>query len=396
MDIRPRSAGGGPCPGTEPAALWLITAAVMAGLIMTGLAVVGQAPGPSAAHLAGARQRALSALPGQAMNDAAPHGSTPGGPGAALLGQAALACRDLAFHGVEVQAWWDTDGQGSAVLDVWHAPGMLPLARAVTALPGWPARTVHALEPGVSGPQSLDGDGMLGMSQRLVALLRANYRLAAAGTGSVAGRPSRVVAVYNPAGGLAARFWLDDATKLPLRREMFGGRGQVVSDVAFSELTLGAGSVARLPGAAARRWGGPLRRAQMLWLRGQGWPLPGPLPGHLTLLQAREAASPAGPVVDLDYSDGLSVISVFVQRGHLPEAMIGWIPLTLAGHRVYADDADSHMLTWSAGGFVYTVVAAAPPQTLVRVLAALPHAASPGLLARLGHGLHRLLSWIKP
>jgi sigma-E factor negative regulatory protein RseB len=53
-------------------------------------------------------------------------------------------------------------------------------------------------------------------------------------------------------------------------------------------------------------------------------------------------------------------------------------------------------LVWPAQGFVYTLVAAAPPQTVAQVVAALPHNGRPGLLARLGQGLHRLLSWLIP
>jgi hypothetical protein len=45
---------------------------------------------------------------------------------------------------------------------------------------------------------------------------------------------------------------------------------------------------------------------------------------------------------------------------------------------------------------VYTLGAAAPPQTVAQVVAALPHDGSPGPLTRLGHGLHRLLSWLIP
>jgi hypothetical protein len=33
---------------------------------------------------------------------------------------------------------------------------------------------------------------------------------------------------------------------------------------------------------------------------------------------------------------------------------------------------------------------------VAQVAAALPHDGSPGLLARLRHGLHRLLSWLIP
>jgi sigma-E factor negative regulatory protein RseB len=67
----------------------------------------------------------------------------------------------------------------------------------------------------------------------------------------------------------------------------------------------------------------------------------------------------------------------------------------MRGSPVYVDNSDSQTFVWAAQGFVYTVVAAAPPQTVRQVLAALPHG-SPGLLARMRQGLHRLLSWLTP
>src|SRR5436189_105568 len=81
-------------------------------------------------------------------------------------------------------------------------------------------------------------------------------------------------------------------------------------------------------------------RGQLARLRASGWPLPGPLPANLTLIGAKEANTPSGPVVDLDYSDGLSVVSIFVQRGYLPDSLDGWSQVALEGHKVYASDPD--------------------------------------------------------
>ena len=66
------------------------------------------------------------------------------------------------------------------------------------------------------------------------------------------------------------------------------------------------------------------------------------------------------------------------------------------GSPVYADDSDGQTFVWPAQGFVYTLVAAAPPQTVAQVVAALPHNGSPGLLSRVGHGMRRLVSWLIP
>jgi sigma-E factor negative regulatory protein RseB len=237
---------------------------------------------------------------------------------------------------------------------------------------------------------------MLGMSQRLAVLLAANYRLAVSGSGRSGGRPARVVTLSRDDGSLAARFWLDKATALPLRREMFDSRGRTVSDVSLGHLSIGRRAVAAMPDAGAKPWGDTLTQAQLARLRASGWPLPGPLPGRFTLLGAREDTSADEPIVDLAYSDGLSVISVFVQPGHLPARLRGWSRVALRGCQVYAEDADDRSVAWTARGFVYTLVAAAPPQTIGQVVAGLPHDGHTGVLARIGRGLHKLLSWMSP
>jgi sigma-E factor negative regulatory protein RseB len=222
-------------------------------------------------------------------------------------------------------------------------------------------------------------------------LLSANYQLAAAGWGQVAGRMARVITARRN-GRLAARIWLDKATKLPLQRETFDGQGHIVSLASFMALTVGAAAAGTSAGPVPRQWV-TVRPGR---LRAEGWPLPGPLPGDLALLGAREGNTATGPVVDLDYSDGLSLVSVFLQRGHLQSRSAGWWRMTLGGSPVYADDSEGQTFVWPAQGFVYTLVAAAPPQTVAQVVAALPHDGSPGLLSRLGHGLHRLLSSLIP
>jgi sigma-E factor negative regulatory protein RseB len=229
-----------------------------------------------------------------------------------------------------------------------------------------------------------------------VSLLAANYVVTVAGRGQVAGRPARVVTVRRPGGGVAAWFWLDSATSLPLRKEMFDARARLISSVTFAEVNIGRGAVSREPVPTARAWRTTLAPGQLARLRASGWPLPGPLPADLTLIAAKESTTSAGPVVDLDYSDGLSVVSIFVQRGYLPARLRGWSQVALAGHKVYANDPDDLCFAWSARGFVYTLIAAAPQQTVGQVVVALPHDDDPGWLAQLKHGLHRLLVWVGP
>jgi sigma-E factor negative regulatory protein RseB len=382
-------------PGTDPTALRLITTAVVVGLVMSSVALAlgrGLAAGGAAAQ----RPLAGQARPANGKAQAA---------GVKLLGQAAEACRSIPYHGVEM-AWWGPGGDAS-VIEIWHQtggqaltqdPGVPALAHAPVASagsPGWPGRPGRPIPPPGSGGPNLDEAGVLGMNPRLVQLLAANYMVTVAGRGQVAGRTARIVAVRRPGGSLAAWFWLDSSTSLPLRKEMYDARAHLVSSVAFAEVSIGRGAVSGEPSPAARAWRTTLAASQLARLRAQGWPLPGPLPA-LTLIGARENTTPSGPVVDLDYSDGLSVVSIFVQRGYLPARLSGWSQVALEGHKVYANDPDELCFAWSAGGFVYTVIAAAPRQTVGDVVLALPHDDDPGWLSRMKHGVRRLLSWFTP
>jgi sigma-E factor negative regulatory protein RseB len=407
VESRSRQAVGVPHPGTDPAALRLITAAVIAGLVITGVVIARYGPVPGGtARLSRDSDRALAghaSLPGAPLSMAPLarltfSGATPSaaGPALTLLSQAAVASRTVAYEGVEVVTEWARPGAITSVLRVWHSPDGAALTQAVAPVPGWSGEVPHILLPSASfGGQTMAGEraavgaAMLGMSPRLVSLLSANYRVTVGGWGEVAGRRARIVAARWRHGGVAARFWLDRQTTLPLRRQTFDPAGHVVSDAAFAQLRLGR-TVDRRPAAAARPWAAALASAQLTALRAQGWPLPGPLPGNLALLDARQQVTDVGRVIDLDYSDGLCLVSVFMQRGHLPPRMTGWSEVVLRGRQVYTDDSSGAGIAWSAHGFVYTVVAAAPAQTVGQVVAALPHDGAPGFLARLGRGLHRL------
>jgi len=394
MQTRSRPAAS-MAPGTDPAALRVITTAVLVGLVASGVALAS-----------GLGLLAGGAAAPRPWTGRAPANGPAQAAGLRLLREAAQACRSLPYQGVEL-AWWGRGsraGGDTSVVQVWHRPG----GRALTQEPGAPVLTQPpAASPsasgqhqpvaplGTSGPNP-DGAGALGMSTRLVSLLAANYEVTVAGRGQVAGRPARIITVRRPGGGVAAWFWLDSATSLPLRKEMFDARSHLISSVAFTEVSIGPGAVSGEPAATASAWRTTLAPGQLARLRASGWPLPAPLPGDLALIAAKESTTPAGPVVDLDYSDGLSVVSVFVQRGHLPTPLRGWSQVALAGHKVYANDPDELCFAWAARGFVYTLIAAAPQQTVGQVVVALPHDDDPGWLTHLKHGLQRMLSWVRP
>ena len=208
---------------------------------------------------------------------------------------------------------------------------------------------------------------------------------------------------WRPAEPTAAwprRFWLDDATKLPLEREVYDTAAHVISrDVFINVRFAKPGSAPAGTGASADPqgpWTDPFSQAQLLALRARGWLVPAQLPGGLSLFTGAETEASTGTVLDLGYSDGLSVISVFEQRGQLPASLAGWRKTTVAGHPIFVAEPDQRSLTWSGRGMVYTVVADAPTQTVDAVVGALPHDKPPGFWKRMTRGMVRLASWVNP
>ena len=218
---------------------------------------------------------------------------------------------------------------------------------------------------------------MLGVTTQLVRLLEAHYIVAYAGAGSADNRTAQVVEAWREDGSLAARFWLDDATKFPLEREVFDSAAHVISEDVFINVRFENQPRSRRPPAARptrrRRGPTPLTARQLLALRAQGWLVPTSLPGGLSLFTGAQTRASTGTVLDLGYSDGLSVISLFEQRGNLAAELAGWQKITVAGHVIYAAEPDQRSLTWSSHGMVYTLLADAPAQTVNDVMGALPH-----------------------
>lgn len=312
--------------------------------------------------------------------------------GMRLLGKAAAAAQNTSYQGVELISESGVNGIATMISNVWHSGGGLTVTQTSDAA------VLAGSEPYVA----YDGDnrspeGVFGLTTTLVTLLGKHYVALFSGTDSLIGRHALVVDLHRVDGSLAARFWLDSKTLVPLQREVFDTSAELISEDAFVQVQFGRRSPAPPEAAPANAvesaWSRATPAKLLLELNGRGWRLPAVLPGGLSLYQAAQSTTGAGQVVDLSYSDGLSVISLFVQRGTLASKMAGWQPVSLRGHVVYVAE---HSVTWAGRGFVYTVIADAPPRTVEAVVAALPQNSSPGFLARLGRGLNRLASMVNP
>jgi sigma-E factor negative regulatory protein RseB len=328
--------------------------------------------------------------------------------GMRLLDGAADAGLSTSYHGTELISQSSVDGSVKTMAQVWHQGGGVTMVETsgTTSAASAAARPVAA-SVASSDPASGSPEGVFGVTKSLVTLLGKHYVAVDRGGGTVVGRKATVVDLYRFDGSLAARYWLDKQTEVPLRRDLFGTADEVISRDSFVQVKFGALAVSQVAGAGAIRahsqapeqsvarpaWVSASPAGLLASLAGKGWQVPGSLPGGLPLYAAASADTASGEVVDLEYSDGLYVVSLFAQRGTLAAKMPGWRPVSVGGQQAFVS---GHSVTWSAPGFVYTVIADAPPRTVTQVVEALPRQSSPGVLDRLRRGFVRIARVFNP
>jgi sigma-E factor negative regulatory protein RseB len=310
-----------------------------------------------------------------------------------LLAQAAKAAIATSYQGEEVVTRWN-DGSGSVLVsNIWHVSGGQTVTQTLDAGASFSSQPYLSSDTDGQAPE-----GVLGVTVPLVQLLETHYLVAYAGAGSADDRTAQVVEAWRTDGSLAARFWLDEATKLPLEREVFDSAAHVISQDVFIDVKFANQGPTPPEGAAAAPgpWTAALSHAQLLTLRARGWLVPSQLPGGLSLYTGAETEASTGTVLDLGYSDGLSVVSLFEQRGALAARLAGWRKTTVAGRVVFVAEPDQRSMTWASRGMVYTLMADAPTQTVDAVVATLPHDSPAGFWKRMSRGLVRLASWANP
>jgi sigma-E factor negative regulatory protein RseB len=318
-----------------------------------------------------------------------------------LLTQAAQAAIVTSYQGKEILTRWSQGGGSVLVSSIWHVSGGQTVTQTTADGASFSSQSYLSSDTDGQSPE-----GVLGVTAPLVQLLESHYVVAYAGTGSADNRTAQVVEAWRADGSIAARFWLDDATKLPLEREVFDTAAHVIGQDVFIDVSFAtpgtsprqsaaASAAARISAAPRGPWTDPFSRRQLLALRSHGWLVPDELPGSLSLFTGAETLADTGAVLDLGYSDGLSMVSVFEQRGKLPATLAGWRKTRTGGHVVFALP-DQRALTWAGHGMVFTMVADAPSQTVDAVVAALPHDGPTGFWKRMSHGLVRVASWVNP
>ncbi|MDA0563006.1 hypothetical protein LG943_01445 [Streptomonospora sp. S1-112] len=300
--------------------------------------------------------------------------------GMALLRRAARSMGDVSFSGVQRVTTAGGGTRTERLVSVVHRAGEATVYGEI----GPPGAD---LVVGQSTPLTKVDDLMLDE-------LAANYRVTRAGGAVVCGRTATVLEVLRADGTAAARVWLDQRTGLPLRKVVLDDSGAVVHAMEFVEVQIG-GDPGPLPedGVEAEPWDDELSQGELAALREDGWPLPGHVAWNLRLIRGWSREDPEGRVVHLAYSDGLSVVSVFVQRGRLPGGAEG--RAEAAADVVAGGGAEGGQRVWDSHGFVYTAMGDAPADLLAAAERGFPTDDEPEFWSRVMRGFGRLTAAVQ-
>ncbi len=274
----------------------------------------------------------------------------------ALLTRAAQAALTSSYDGVTVST--SPDSPSPVRLSIAHRPGI---------------GTSSAPEDGSRLTQLTPDDAVgtaLPVSLRLLDVLVARFGLALAGQGVVLSRPTDVVEAADARGVVEARFWLDRTSGLMVKRELIDPATGAKRSTEFVSLTVPATSALRAATTHVPATGPALDAVAVARLRSEGWICPEGLPGGLSFVSADEADAGA---VHLVYSDGLDVVSLFVQKGHLDtEGMPGLQSASAQAGPVWHTDAPVPTWVWQSSGSVVTLMTEAPRTTVERIISAVP------------------------
>lgn len=306
-----------------------------------------------------------------------------------LLRRAVTAPQRIAFQGLRVVRAVMAGGVRQSSVRIKHNPGQ-GTTFDVRTESSTPTRWF------VSDADAARG----GADDRAAHRLADAYDLHMDGVENVDGRPAHVVSASH-GGDLSARFWIDDATGLLLRKTMYVD-GQLVRWSGFTSIdTHKPTFMPHLPPEVKVAPKTPVSTSTAPALSDKGWPCPELLATSFRLLALNEVDTEGG-VMNAEYSDGMSTVSVFEETGTLDvDALEGFEARTVAGGIVYVRSGLPMTAVWQAGDRVLTMVTDAPEQVVDSVLDELPHgdtsvASADGPMARVGHGLTRMASAVTP
>ncbi|HEX2176817.1 MAG TPA: sigma-E factor regulatory protein RseB domain-containing protein [Nocardioidaceae bacterium] len=309
-----------------------------------------------------------------------------------LLRRSASAMRTTSYSGTRMLSAWGRDDATTVLVDVEHVAGQGTRMSIRGGGIAEDTATFLAGRPGRPGHAS-------GLTLEAFDLLTDTYAVTLGPRDSVVGRPSTVVEVSR-ADAVAARLWIDDRSGLLLRREVFDRSGQLARESVFIDIDVtGSEFMAHLPPATPEPAARGVGLADRQGLRAAGWDCP-PQAGIMRLVDIEALDDTGGSeTLHLTYSDGLTRMSVFEQRGSLDaESMRGFERLRLGRQVVHVRDGLPTYVMWEDAGLVFTAVTDGPLHSVADMVARRPQ--DPGddlpFWERVASGLARLGGWASP
>jgi hypothetical protein len=265
----------------------------------------------------------------------------------------------------------------------------------------------HRQSVSISHSAGTPASGLWPSGAALVASLTTRFLPVFVGRTTLAGRPAYQVELWSKSGLRMATLWVDVKTCLPLGRTLYNTTGQVVRSskyttvqVASADALSGQTDVAAGPADVAElAQGTSIGVAGLAGMGAEGWAVPDRLSTGLALFDVRSSGEGPAEVLHLSYTDGLTSLSVFEQRGRLPDHTVpGWTSKSLGGTTVWVWPSAPDQVSWTADGRVFTVVSDDPGR-IAGAVSGLPHNSDhrpSGLVNRFRHGVHRILGWVNP
>lgn len=311
----------------------------------------------------------------------------------ALLHRASVALDQVSYRGSRILSAWGAAGSTTALMDVEHAPGQGTLVRLRGGSEADDTAAFLAATEGDNGHRP-------GLGVDSLRLLTESYDVWTGRSGRVAGRSAEVVEIGHHPHTVVARIWVDERSGLPLRKEMFDAQGRLARESAFIDLEIEPdGFIAHLPPTPPDAASERLALAPAPGVASTEWSCPQQV-GSLRLVGVERTRTAPGSSAarHMSYSDGLSRVSVFEQRGSLEEQELsGFTPRRVGGVTVQVREGMPSSVVWEDDGTVYTAVSDAPMDTIERVVRAYPHASGErGFWGRVASGFGRLSAWVAP
>jgi outer membrane lipoprotein-sorting protein len=203
-----------------------------------------------------------------------------------------------------------------------------------------------------------------------IATVLRNYSLSMGPASSIAGRSAHSLALISRhTGVLAQRIWLDDKTKLILRRENYNSDGAVTEQTSFDSIRIGVSfppglftlavpkGMTLVPGfdygKSTQNTAGVLRSANFKFAE------PKYLPDGFSLVSGSVATHDGVQTVQLVYGDGLRTFSLFENAtARMPNFDEATPKPLLVGSATaeFANVSGETLVSWNAGGLNLTLV----------------------------------------